>query len=160
MKTLRNSILCVWATGIGLAQVGVDSGWTFQNPQLTGNALHAVAVLNAKHSSRGRLHLNTMIAVGDQGSILRTTDGGATWTQISSGTTAGLSGVSFAGANTGVAVGGQGVILRTMDGGATWTLEPSLTTSALNDVSFIDASTATVVNPGLSPSPAPMPEPL
>ena len=45
MKILRNSILYVWATGIGLAQVAADSGWTFQNPQPTGNALRAVAAL-------------------------------------------------------------------------------------------------------------------
>ena len=95
MKILRNSILYVWATGIGLAQVGADSGWTFQNPQPTGNALRAVAALDVK----------TMIAVGAQGSILRTTDAGVTWKRISSGTAAMLSGVSFADANTGIAVG-------------------------------------------------------
>jgi hypothetical protein len=76
MKILRNSILCVWATGIGLAQVGADSGWTIQNPQPTGNVLRA---LNAKHGSRGRRRVDTIIAVGDQGTILRTTDAGATW---------------------------------------------------------------------------------
>ena len=94
MKILRNSILCVWATGIGLA----DSGWTSQNPQPTGSVLRAVVALNA----------NTTIAVGDQGAILRTTDAGATWTRISSGTAAMLSGVSFADANSGMAVGDQG----------------------------------------------------
>jgi photosystem II stability/assembly factor-like uncharacterized protein len=64
MKILRNSILYVWATGIGMAQVGANSGWTFQNPQPTGNVLRAVAALNVK----------TMIAVGAQGSIFRTTE--------------------------------------------------------------------------------------
>ena len=68
MRILGNSILYVWATGMGMAQLGADPGWTFQNPQLTGNALRAVAVLNAK----------TMIAVGGLGTILRTTDIGVT----------------------------------------------------------------------------------
>src|ERR1700747_1922281 len=119
MKILRNSILCAWATGIGLAQIGADSGWTFQKPQPTGSALRAVAVLNAK----------TMVAVGEQGAILRTTDAGVTWKLISSGTAATLFGVSFIDANTGVAVGDQGAILRTMDGGATWTPHSSGTTN-------------------------------
>ena len=69
MMILRNTILCVWATGIGLAQVGADSGWSFQNPHPTGNALGVVAALNDK----------TMIAVGALGSILPTTDTGVTW---------------------------------------------------------------------------------
>lgn len=92
MKILRNSILYIWVTGIGLAQVGGNSGWTFQNPNPTGNPLRAVAALNDK----------TIISVGGEGSILRTTDGGVTWERISSGTSAGLSGVSFADANTGI----------------------------------------------------------
>ena len=96
MKMLRNSILCIWASGIGIAQAGSDSGWTFQNPQLTGNTLHAVAYLNANRGSRGRERANKMIAVGEQGTIVRTTDGGNTWTHVPSGTGAWLSGVSFA----------------------------------------------------------------
>ena len=91
------------------------------------------------------LNANTMIAVGEQGSILRTTDAGATWTRISSGTAARLSGVSFADANTGIAVGDQGAILRTVDGGSTWTPQPSGTTNVLWGVSFTDAGTGTVV---------------
>src|SRR5438309_486796 len=82
----------------GLAQVGADPGWTFQNPQAGGNALRAVAALDLK----------TMIAVGEQGSILRTTDTGVTWKSVSSGMSAALSGVSFADANTGIAVGSDG----------------------------------------------------
>src|SRR5436309_4348978 len=120
MKTLRNAILFVWAAGIALAQVGAVSGWTYQNPQLTGNTLRAVATLHARHNSRDRLGANIRVAVGDAGTIVRTTDGGATWKQIFSGTTAKLSGVSFPDIDTGMAVGSEGTILRTLDGGATW----------------------------------------
>ena len=81
MKILRNSILYVWAAGIGMAQVGADSGWAFQNPQPTGSNLRAVAALNGK----------TMVAVGEQGVILRTTDTGVTWQRLSSGISAELS---------------------------------------------------------------------
>jgi photosystem II stability/assembly factor-like uncharacterized protein len=59
---------------------------------------------------------NTGTAVGWEGTILRTTDGGATWTAQESCTTNLLYGVSFTDANTGTAVGQFGTILRT-DGG-------------------------------------------
>jgi photosystem II stability/assembly factor-like uncharacterized protein len=60
---------------------------------------------------------STGTAVGEQGTILRTVDGGATWTSQSSGTTNLLLGVSFVDASTGTAVGHLGTILRTDTGG-------------------------------------------
>ena len=79
----------------------------------------------------------TAVAVGALGTILRTTDGGDTWTPQSSGTTNFLNGVSFVDANTGTAVGGEGTILRTTDGGDTWTPQSSGTTNALFGVSLV-----------------------
>ena len=68
------------------------------------------------------LHLAAMgSALIERGAILRTTDGGVTWTRQASGTTDFLNSVSFTDANTGTAVGRSGVILRTTDGGVTWT---------------------------------------
>ena len=52
---------------IGLAQTSADSGWVWQNPLPDGNHLYATAVLDS----------NTAVAVGGNGTILRTTDGGA-----------------------------------------------------------------------------------
>jgi len=60
---------------------------------------------------------NTGTAVGDFGTILRTTDGGATWTLQISGTTNNLWGVSLVDANIGTVVGYYGTILRTTTGG-------------------------------------------
>jgi len=48
--------------------------------------------------------------------ILRTTDGGGTWTLQTFGAQ-GLRGVSFVDANTGTAVGDFGTIIRTTTGG-------------------------------------------
>jgi photosystem II stability/assembly factor-like uncharacterized protein len=68
-------------------------------------------------------------AVGQNGRILATTDGGATWqVQVSglegadrSGASAPvLRGVAFADARHGFAVGSPGLLLATSDGGATW----------------------------------------
>jgi len=46
-----------------------QNGWCQQNPIPTGNELRAVIFIDA----------NIGVAVGDGGTILRTTDGGATW---------------------------------------------------------------------------------
>jgi photosystem II stability/assembly factor-like uncharacterized protein len=76
-------------------------------------------------------------AVGDKGTILVTTDGGATWTPQVSGTTATLEGVSFSDSYDGWAVGKGGIILATTDGGTTWTQQVSGTTSSLDSVAFV-----------------------
>ena len=73
------------------------------------------------------------LVVGRYGRILRTTDGGITWTKIDSPTTAHLHGLSFnhenthsgedydsVEENTGWAVGDRGTILQTDDRGLTW----------------------------------------
>lgn len=62
---------------------------------------------------------NTGYAVGERGTILKTTDGGTNWIQQVSGTTERLNSVYFTYAQTGYAVG-SGVILKTTDSGATW----------------------------------------
>src|SRR5258707_9438478 len=90
----------ITASLIGLGAIAssaswAQSGWFWQNPLPQGNPLRAVSFVDA----------NTGTAVGDYGTILRTTDGGATWTLQTSGTTGGLSAVSFVQANTGTAVG-------------------------------------------------------
>jgi photosystem II stability/assembly factor-like uncharacterized protein len=59
----------------------------------------------------------TAFVVGSAGTILRTTDGGDTWTRQESGTTHALHSVSFADANTGTVVGDYGTILHTTTGG-------------------------------------------
>jgi photosystem II stability/assembly factor-like uncharacterized protein len=62
------------------------------------------------------------IAVGSQGTILRTEDGGATWQFVNANLTRKewLYAVTFFDAQRGYAVGARGIILRTDDGGATW----------------------------------------
>jgi photosystem II stability/assembly factor-like uncharacterized protein len=63
---------------------------------------------------------NNGTAVGDSGTILRTTNGGNSWIPQTSGTTKTLYGVSFTDANNGTVVGfefgGTGIILRQQTG--------------------------------------------
>jgi photosystem II stability/assembly factor-like uncharacterized protein len=89
--------------------------------------------------------INRGTAVGFNGTILRTTNGGTTWGLQNSGTTVSLRGVWFSDANNGTAVGFSGTILRTTNGGVDWVMQNSGTTTALRGVVFSDVSNGTVV---------------
>jgi len=90
----------------------------------------------------------TGTAVGELGTILRSTDRGVTWTSQLSGTTANLYSVSFVTRLTGTAVGDSGTILRTDDGGDTWTPQYAETLALLFGVSFVNASRGIAVGDG------------
>ncbi|KQC08533.1 MAG: hypothetical protein APR54_04510 [Candidatus Cloacimonas sp. SDB] len=62
----------------------------------------------------------TGMAVGDEGTILRTEDGGETWLLSESGTTADLYSVCFFNENEAVAVGASATLIRTENGGMNW----------------------------------------
>jgi IPT/TIG domain/Photosynthesis system II assembly factor YCF48 len=87
-------------------------------------------------------------AVGDGGTILATTNGGATWGAQSSGGCATLEAVAFSDATHGWAVGEGGTILATTNGGATWGAQSSGTTEWLNGVAFSDANHGWAVGEG------------
>jgi photosystem II stability/assembly factor-like uncharacterized protein len=103
-------------------------GWRWQNPLPQGNVLRDVEVLDGQ----------TAVAVGNGGTILRTTDGGLTWRPQSSGTVADLRGVSFTSPLAGTAVGTGGTFVRTLDGGQQWTAATIDSAVALRSVKFTD----------------------
>ena len=84
-------------------------------------------------------------AVGEDGTIIKTTDGGATWSEQTSPTVQNLEGVSFTDSNNGTAVGWWGTIIKTTNGGTTWTFQTSGTEEELYAVSFADANNGIVV---------------
>lgn len=59
-----------------------------------------------------RLRGDTALVVGNSGTILRSTDGGATWRALSSGVAGILRGVAVGNDRQAVVVGDGGVILR------------------------------------------------
>jgi photosystem II stability/assembly factor-like uncharacterized protein len=134
-------LVCLVAAAPGALGNGVvcpDFFW--QNPLPQGNALLDIAVVDA----------NTAWAVGDYGTIFKTTDGGANWQVQSSGTTSVLHAVSAVNTGTAWVCGEDDTVLRTIDGGATWTpLYPDIPGDYMG-VSAIDGQTAWVVgtNPG------------
>jgi photosystem II stability/assembly factor-like uncharacterized protein len=89
------------------------------------------------------------MAVGWNGTIARTDDGGITWVLQASGTSSDLSAFTMLNSDSGTAVGYPTVILRTTDGGLTWFEQLSGTDRVLTDVSFADANTGLIA--GASP---------
>jgi len=83
------------------------------------------------------------VAVGEGGTILRTADGGATWSPVTSPTTNDLRDVAFGGTGQGVAVGGS-ALLHTADHGATWTALPVDPGTCCAAAAFADATTVVV----------------
>lgn len=77
-------------------------------------------------------------ACGRFGTILHTSDGGATWSPQKSGTTLTLSGICFPDSKNGWAVGNKGTILHTSDGGETWTKQESPVNYFNMDVFFLN----------------------
>ena len=84
------------------------------------------------------------MAVGDNGTIVATSNG-STWTAQSSGTTALLYSVACPSTSACVAVGTSGVILATSNGGSTWTAQSSGTTQYFYGVSCPSTGICTAV---------------
>ena len=138
--------------------VPVASGWLLQYSGQASFGLKGVSVIS----------LDTVVAVGNNQRILRTIDGGTTWSpQVSPATVGALFDVYFTNPLIGTAVGtgtvsgfGGGLILRSTDGGVSWAPMHSLSDSVIRNrvyaaVSFTTPDTGTVVgNVVGSPSPA------
>lgn len=105
------AIATTGATAIPAAanvQVG-SSGWQWGNPLPQGNTLRSASFAGS-----------TGYAAGDFGTLLKTTDGGSTWSGLPVGTFQGLSIVQAVDANT-VFAGGGCVARRSTDGGRSFT---------------------------------------
>ncbi|MCS6991064.1 MAG: YCF48-related protein [Chitinophagales bacterium] len=102
-----------------------------------GPTLRAAYFLNAK----------TGYIVGGQefypgsATIVKTTDGGQSWTVQTAGIDTGLRAIYCIDANNCIACGYGGYILKTTNGGATWTIKPSGTTQTLRSIDFISNTT-------------------
>ena len=82
---------------------------------------------------------NTVVTVGDNGTITKTTDGGTTWVQKNFNTTYNLRKVQFGSAIVGYAIGfytnsSQGILLKTINGGQNW----NVVNISLPDILFIN----------------------
>lgn len=63
-----------------------------------------------------------IFAAGNQGTIIKSSNSGSSWTTLTTPTTETLNDIQFINANIGVCVGNTGTLLRTANGGSTWSL--------------------------------------
>ncbi len=143
----QNTALAVGGTGTVMKTTDGGLNWHVQH-NAGGTASFLISVCFVPQGGT-----DTGWAVGADlfeggGIILKTTDGGSTWSPQASGTTSFLTSVYFIsenGTDTGWVVGGDGTILKTTDGGSTWSAQASGTTEGLNSVFFMDADTGWAV---------------
>src|SRR5215469_17885297 len=142
MKSFLLSSSVVFAVAAWPTAAAAQSGWFWQNPRPTGNEIGAVATPAP----------GIVIAVGGFGTVLRSTDAGATWTvQPAVPANNSLAAVSFVNRCIGWAVGStldtnEALVMHTADGGATWTTQfTGLPGAFLAGVSFVDDNTGWAV---------------
>jgi photosystem II stability/assembly factor-like uncharacterized protein len=125
------------------------SGWQVQNPGTT-NRLWDIDAVDG----------NTAWAVGEFMTILKTTDGGASWTPQTSGIAPeqSLNAVSALNANTVWAVGTGGNIIRTTNGGSSWSLQLAGGAYTFTDVVAVDMDNVWAVGLDVVWGPGPSPD--
>jgi photosystem II stability/assembly factor-like uncharacterized protein len=93
------------------------------------------------------LNANVVWIAAEDGSLLRTTNGGADWTRVELGITANLRALAQVG-GTGWAVGDGGIVRKTSNQGASWIAQTPGTLRTLRGVSVFDADHAWAVGDG------------
>ena len=128
-----------FATAAGAAPVEEGhSGWLWGNPQPQGNTLREIEFTG----SRG-------YAAGDFGTLVRTDDGGGTWTGLRTGLIESIQHLDVVSPNT-VMIAGRCALRRTDDGGGSfgrlpWTASDADCPSAIAAVDFVNGDTGYVV---------------
>jgi photosystem II stability/assembly factor-like uncharacterized protein len=129
-------LACVIMTApVGLADGAACPDFYWQNPLPQGNALQDIDAVDA----------NTAWVVGDYGTIMKTTNGGARWQRQVSGTTSVLNSIDAVDANTAWVCGEDNTLLRTVDGGNNWTPLYPLIPGDFNGISALNGQIAWVV---------------
>jgi photosystem II stability/assembly factor-like uncharacterized protein len=129
-------LLCVFLSCVSLSGFASndEEGWTWQYPRPQGNTLRAVAM------SPG-----AWIAVGDHGTIVRTSDGGLSWSFVPNSFSQHIQGVCHLGENHWLAVGREGLILGSGDDGLTWSRRQTDSRADLFGVAFATAEVGAAV---------------
>lgn len=118
-------LACIISTPVQAAWTVLDSG--------TSNNLYGVEF---------PVDENTGYVVGTGGTILKTSDAGASWDKLKTHTRDNLTDIDFVNNQIGYATGINGTLLKTIDGGSSWSAMNTGTTQHLNSVNFpVDANT-------------------
>lgn len=84
---------------------------------------------------------DTVFVCGDNGKVFKSTDQGASWTDVSLSVNFDLKSCHFFSSNIGLVCGDNGVIYRTTDGGNTWQNAPTGNAQAINSMFFLNNQT-------------------
>lgn len=106
--------------------------WQWQNPLPQGNTLNDVFFIDQ----------HTGWAVGDAGTIMKSTNGGLTFELINFPTHKNLASVEFFDPITGLITGESGIILKTIDGGLSWNQVETGLSANYTDMCIINSSNA------------------
>jgi len=113
--------------------VNCQIGWSTQNSNTQLN-LHDLKFIDN----------NTGWCVGQNGLIIKTTNGGLNWDNQVSNSTRHLLGIDFINANTGIVVGGDNygmaVILKTTNSGVNWVVKLYSSVTQLIDLTIVNTS--------------------
>ena len=114
--------------------------WRWQNPLPQGDLLHAVQMIS----------LDVTYACGDNGTFMRTSDGGKTWDLHSNliKIKAPFNSLSFTDQHYGMICGDSGYVLKTTDGGSSWMKLNTATMNKFNSIVVIDTNIALTVTKG------------
>ena len=113
-----------------------NGGTSWTHTIIAGTTLNAVSYVNA----------NVLYAVGNNGVVTKSTDGGLNWTPQTSGANSNLLAISFNGENNGVVVGIGGAMYKTVDGGSSWSsLYSSVSSQEFFAVHFVNRNVGTAV---------------
>ena len=145
---LTKIIIILVISVISNSRIFSQSGWVNQESGVTSN-LVSVFFINA----------NTGWASGIDGTIIKTTNGGANWIIQNSTTTLPLLNIMFGDANTGWAAGGFDdnnplcshniIIIRTTNGGSLWSQQINGNGFLFNDLYVVNNQKAYVTNSGI-----------
>lgn len=141
-----------WLVGAGstLLQTS-DGGETWRTGTLLG---FETASAGTDAARRFRFNAASFVdkkrgwAVGAEGHVFKTADGGRTWSEQNSEVRADLFDVKFLDELEGWAAGEQGTLIHTVDGGRRWAVVPSGTTHALERLCFVGRTRGWVVGFG------------
>jgi photosystem II stability/assembly factor-like uncharacterized protein len=131
-----------WLVGAGATILQTSDGgesWHRGN-LLTTTPNVTPPVINVRFNAVSFVDVRRGWAVGSDGAIYRSTNGGRSWQAQTSGVTTDLLDVKFLDAAEGWIVGAEGTLLHTSDGGLHWTSERSMTPHALERIFFSDRS--------------------
>ena len=112
--------------------------WVLQTNPTDGDVLTDVAFTDKQKG----------VIVGRCGTILRTANGGDTWSAVASGTGDGLRAVDFPTASVGYVTAAGGGMLKTTSGGTSWTPLSTGATQVLRGVHFVSAQRGWAVGGG------------